>query len=384
MGGGPAGLIAAETLANAGVHVTVVEAMASVGRKFLLAGRGGLNITHGEPLPELLARYGHVPGPVAEAIRQFPPSALRGWCDGLGEPTFMGSSGRIFPTSFRATPLLRAWRARLDALGVEWRLRTRWTGWDRDGSLQLSDGSTLDVDATVLALGGASWPRTGSDAAWVPVLREAGIRVNPLQPANVGLTVAWSPTFANRFAGVPLKNVRIGCGPSSSRGEAMITATGIEGGGIYAIGAGARAALHRRGAADLTIDLQPDLDDAQFTARLASGRPGDSLSNRLRRAGLSPVAVALWRETRPPGATSAPSKHIAVRATGTQPIARAISTAGGIAAEEIDGAMMLRLLPGTFVAGEMLDWDAPTGGYLLQACFSTGVAAARGALARIR
>ena len=380
IGGGPAGLIAAETMASAGRRVTVIEHMASVGRKLLLAGRGGLNLTHSEPLDELLRHYEPAEPMLTNAITAFPPASLRAWCEGLGQRSVIGTSGRVFPASFRATPLLRSWLQRLDTLGVERRVRHEWIGWDIDGALVVRgpDGELLlRPTATVLALGGASWPRTGSTAAWVPVLRGVGVEVTTLRPANCGFVVAWSSPFTDRFAGVALKNVRMSIGAHTARGEAMITSTGIEGGVVYALGALLRDAIERDGFADLTVDLHPDLSGPQVANRLARARPGDSASNRLRRMGLSPVAAALVRET---GTDPAQLKSVRVRLVSAQPIDRAISTAGGVALSEVDEHFMLRRLPGVFVAGEMLDWEAPTGGYLLQACFSTGVAAAMGAL----
>lgn len=380
IGGGPAGLIAAETLAAAGRQVMMIEHMASVGRKLLLAGRGGLNLTHSEPLEELLHRYGAAEPVLAGAIRAFPPASLRAWCDGLGQRSVIGTSGRVFPSSFRAAPLLRAWLHRLDDLGVQRRVRHDWLGWDADGALVVRTTDSemrLQPNATVLALGGASWPRTGSTAAWVPLLRGIGVEVTALRPANCGFVTHWSAPFTERFAGFPLKNVRMSIGQHSARGEAMITSTGIEGGVVYALGAPLRDAIERDGYADLTVDLHPDLSPAQLAERLSRARPGDSVSNRLRRIGLSPVAAGLLREA---GTDPTRLKSLRLRLVDAQPITRAISTAGGIALPEIDDHFMLRRRPGVFVAGEMLDWEAPTGGYLLQACFSTGVAAATGAL----
>jgi uncharacterized flavoprotein (TIGR03862 family) len=397
VGGGPGGLMVAERCALAGARVVVFDHMASVGRKLLLAGRGGLNLTHSEPLEALLDRYGDARVVLEPAIRAFPPGALRSWCAGLGEPTFVGSSGRVFPKSFRATPLLRAWLRRLDGLGVEMRTRHRWTGWDDDSIHVVGpDGAAVSVPAraVVLALGGASWPRVGSDGSWVALLHAAGVEVRPLRPANSGFDVAWSPAFAERFAGTPVKNVRVsvGDGPErvSVRGEAMITSTGIEGGVVYAVGATARDEIDRAGRAVLTLDLHPDVDVRAVSERLAKRRPKDSASTALRRTlGLAPVAVGLLREhagTRLPSDPEALARLVTALPlvlTGVAPIGRAISTAGGVALDEVDGTFMLRRRPGTFVVGEMLDWEAPTGGYLLQATFSTAVAAADGVLARL-
>ncbi len=395
VGGGPAGLVAAEELARAGVAVTVHDRMPSVGRKFLLAGHGGLNITHSEDRDLLLTRYGGSADRLAPMLGVFGPQDLRDWCAGLGEPTFVGSSGRVFPRSFRATPLMRAWLGRLTELGVRVERRQRWTGWTDDGGLRFVgvDGQTTEAtaDVTVFALGGASWPRLGSDGGWVGPFAGRGVVITPLRAANVGVCVGWTDTFASRFEGTPLKSVALTVrGPRGRtvRGDAMVTRTGIEGGPVYALGAAIRAALDAEGRCVLEVDLRPDLTAGQLADRLRHRRPKDSGSTWLRRAiGLDPVATALVRESTgaampaDPVATAELVKAVPVLVTATMPIDRAISTAGGIAWSEVDEQLMLRALPGTFVAGEMLDWEAPTGGYLLQASFSTGVVAARGALA---
>ena len=398
VGGGPAGLMAAEVLAAAGVRVTLFDHMPSVGRKLLLAGRGGLNITHSEPIDELLARYGVGRPAVEPAVRSFTPTDLRAWSDGLGEPTFIGSSGRVFPRSFRATPLLRAWLRRLTATGVTIETRHRWMGWptgadgtvDGAGALVSHGGTTTatHADAVVLALGGASWPRVGSDGGWVPVIRAAGVAVHDLVASNSGVHVEWTADFAARFGGVPLKNVAVSADGVTVRGDAMITASGLEGGPIYAVGSAARESVGREGSCVIEIDLQPDLTGAAIADRLAR-RPKDSISTSLARLGLAPSSVALIREStanrvpRDAHRLAALVKALPVVVDGIAPIDRAISSAGGIALDEIDEHGMLRRVPGTFVAGEMLDWDAPTGGYLLQASLSTGAAAARGVLARL-
>lgn len=396
IGGGPAGLIAAEVLAQAGVAVTVVDRMPSVARKLLMAGHGGLNITHSEDRESFLPRYGPGAEWLAPVIEAFTPEDLRDWCAVLGEPTFVGSSRRVFPDSFRANRLVRAWLARLAELGVTVRTRQRWVGWSDDGgALRLvgDDGaaSELTSEVTVLALGGASWPNLGSDGSWVPLVAERGLAVTPLRPANVGLRVAWSETFATRFAGTPLKHVALAVRghAGTSRGDAMVTEAGIEGGPVYALGVALREALDE-GACVLEVDLRPDLSVDEVAARLARRRAKDSASTWLRRSiGLDPVSASLLREA---GGGSLPSDAAAVAAlvkavpvpvAGTMPMERAISSAGGLAWSAVDENLMLRALPGTFVAGEMLDWEAPTGGYLLQASFSTGVVAARGALRRL-
>lgn len=393
VGGGPAGLVAAEVLARAGVTVTVHDRMPSPARKFLLAGHGGLNLTHSEDRDTFLARYGSSAERLAPMLEVFGPQDLRDWCAGLGEEAFVGSSGRVFPRSFRATPLVRAWLARLADLGVRIERRSRWTGWAGDG-LRFTDvdGRESDVsgDVTVFALGGASWPRLGSDGGWVGPFTDRGVAVTALRPANVGLRVGWTDTFADRFEGTPLKHVALSVrdrpGPAA-RGDAMVTRSGIEGGPVYAIGSTIRDALDA-GECVLEVDLRPALTVEQLTERLLRRRPKDSASNWLRRTlALDPVGIALLRESRAgalpadPGAVAALVKAVPVTVSATMPIEKAISTAGGIAWSEVDDALMLRRLPGTFVAGEMLDWEAPTGGYLLQASFSTGVVAARGALA---
>jgi len=394
VGAGPAGLMAAEVLAQGGARVTVYDAMASVGRKLLLAGRGGLNLTHSEALPEFLARYGKAMPQLAPAIDAFPPEALRRWSEGLGQPTFVGSSGRVFPEAFKASPLLRAWLRRLDSIGVQFALRHRWSGWDRDGRLLFvtPDGPrAVHADATVLALGGASWPRLGSDGGWVETLAAKGVTISPLRPANCGFTVAWSDIFRNRFEGQPLKGAAFSFGGHTLRGEAIITRTGIEGGAIYALSAGLREAIIASGEAILRIALRPDPDGNALVARLSAPRGKQSLSNWLRKAAhLSPVGIGLLQEaaiasgtpltSHSPAALAGLIIAVPVRLNAIAPIARAISTAGGISFSEIDPDFMIRGLPGVFAAGEMLDWEAPTGGYLLQASFATGAAAGRGML----
>ncbi|PTM39714.1 TIGR03862 family flavoprotein [Bosea sp. 124] len=388
IGAGPAGLIAAERLAQAGHRVTLHERMASPARKFLLAGRGGLNLTHSEPLDAFLGRYGAARDWLEPAIRTFPPQALRDWADGLGAESFVGSSGRVFPRAMKASPLLRAWLRRLDGLGVRLEAGRRWTGWAQDGALSFEgrDGAfTATPDATLLALGGASWPRLGSDGGWVPLLAEKGVAIAPLRPANGGFAVDWSATLRERFAGAPLKRIVIRFAGREVAGEAMLDPHGIEGGAIYALSGPLRGAIDRDGSAAIAIDLRPDLDLARLTEKLAKRRKGETLSNHLRKAaGLSAAAVAVLRDAaggrldEAPAALAAAIKATPLRLLGPMPIARAISSAGGIEAAGIDPHFMLKRLPGVFAAGEMLDWEAPTGGYLLQACLSTGVAAASG------
>jgi uncharacterized flavoprotein (TIGR03862 family) len=395
IGGGPAGLMAAEALANGGAVVTVYDRMPSIGRKFLLAGRGGLNLTHSEDLAAFLKRYGAAEDRLRSPIEALPPAALRAWCEELGQPTFIGSSGRVFPTAMKASPLMRAWLRRLAGTGVTFQLRRRWIGWDDDGRL-LFDGlqgrETIAAAATVLALGGASWPRLGSTGDWVDALAARGVTVAPLAPSNCGFVVAWSDIFRSRFEGQPLKRIALSFGGLTVRGEATITASGLEGGAVYALSPALRDAIAAHGQAQLQIDLLPDVTRADLEARLTRPRGKQSLSTFLRKsASLSPAAIGLVQEAAlalpgRAGALSAPAlaeliKAVPVTLNGTAPIATAISTAGGIAWDEVDEVLMLRRCPGVFVAGEMLDWEAPTGGYLLQACFATGALAGRGALA---
>lgn len=393
IGAGPAGLMAAEVLAQGGAQVTVYDAMPSAGRKFLMAGRGGLNLTHSEPLPAFLARYREAMPHLAAAIEAFPPQALRDWSEALGQETFVGSSGRVFPKAFKASPLLRAWLRRLDSMGVKFALRHPWTGWDEQGRLcfQTPDGPrAVEAQAIVLALGGASWPRLGSNGSWTAILGAKGVKISPLRPANSGFTVAWSDIFRDRFEGQPLKGVALTSGKHSVRGEAVITRTGIEGGAVYALSAELREAVEE-GTAILHVALRPDLDTTALTAKLSAPRGKQSLSNFLRKAaGLSPAAIGLLQEAAKASGTPLVSlapvdlasliNAVPIELTGVAPIARAISTAGGIAFSELDSDFMIRRLPGVFAAGEMLDWEAPTGGYLLQASFATGVAVGRGAL----
>ena len=359
IGAGPAGLMAAEVLATAGHKVTIDDHMPAPARKFLLAGRGGLNLTHSEPLDTFLERYGEAQGFLEPAIRAFPPDALIAWANGLGIETFVGSSGRVFPKQMKASPLLRAWLRRLDSLGVKRVTRSEWQG--------------FDGTPTILALGGASWPHLGSDAAWLPIFAGKGITVHPFKPANSRFLVHWSPVFRQKFAGTPVKNIALTYAGKRVRGELMISQEGIEGGAIYAISKG----LREKPGHPLVIDFRPDIGEDVLAQRLNKPRGKDSLSNYLRKvAGLSPVAINLLRET----GTAPDAKGIkAMELKLERPagITRAISSAGGVAREELDEGFQLRKVPLTYCVGEMLDWEAPTGGYLLQACFSTGVAAAR-------
>jgi len=388
IGAGPAGLMAAEVLARAGAVVTVHERMPSPARKLLLAGRGGLNLTHSEEQAAFLGRYGAAEAAAASWLDGFSPDDLIAWADGLGQATFVGSSGRVFPRAMKASPLVRAWLARLDGLGVVLKTRSRWTGW-KDGALRFEgpEGEVVErPDAVVLALGGASWPRLGSDGAWVPVLEGEGVEVAPLRAANAGFDVAWSDILVERAAGQALKPVALTFGDQTLKGEVMLTRYGVEGGAIYALSAALREAIEASGEAMLTMDLRPDLTVEALAARLDRPRGKDSMTNHLRKAGgLSPAAIAVLREI--PGDLPTGSEKLAKRIkavrlklTGMQGLERAISSAGGVRLDAVDRRQMLTARPGVFVAGEMLDWEAPTGGYLLQASMASGVAAAQGAL----
>ena len=362
IGAGPSGLMAAEVLAKGGVQVTILDHLPAPARKFLLAGRGGLNLTHSEDLEIFLTRYGEAKDFLEPAIRSFPPQALVEWCHGLGIETFVGSSGRVFPKQMKASPLLRTWLKRLENLGVTLKTRERWQG--------------FDGTPTILAMGGASWPHLGSDAAWVPILRAAGIRVNGFKPSNSRFLVDWTPLFRNRFAGTPVKNVALTYANNKVRGELMISQEGIEGGAIYALSRFMREAPGQ----PLQIDLRPDVTAASLTEKLLKPRGKESLSTYLRKtAGLSPVAISLLYETKTP-VTAEGIKDVAVNILRPAGIARAISSAGGIARSELNQNFQFLKFPSSYAVGEMLDWEAPTGGYLLQACFSTAVAAGRSIL----
>ncbi len=384
IGAGPAGLMAAESLSGRGLKVTVFDAMATPGRKFLMAGRGGLNLTHSEPLPQFVARYGSRAAQVAPWLEHFSPQDLRRWADGLGAETFVGSSGRVFPKAMKASGLLRNWLRRLGEAGVDFRLRHRWQGFE--GDRLRFDGELRSVAArgVVLALGGASWPKLGSDAGWVPILAARGVRMVAFKPANCGFEIAWSAHFRDRAAGQPLKNIALSLdGGAPVPGEMVITRHGIEGGAVYAIS----AALRDRLPARLVLDLKPQLEVGALARRLAERRKGRSLSAWLTaEIKLSPIAYSLLREVKEivpddPGALAALIKALPLKVDGTRPIAEAISSAGGVAFDAVDDHLMLRAVPGVFVAGEMLDWEAPTGGYLLQGCLSSAAVAADGAAA---
>ncbi|WP_249731793.1 TIGR03862 family flavoprotein [Roseococcus sp. SDR] len=366
--------MAAETLAAAGQKVVIFDQMAAPARKFLLAGRGGLNLTHSEPLELFLTRYGAAAERLRPAIEAFPPAALIAWAEGLGQECFTGTSGRVFPRAMKASPLLRAWLARLEGQGVTLRRRHRWLGWDAAGALRFAtpEGEVSFAPcATILALGGASWPRLGSDGAWAALLPD----VTPFRPANMGFRVDWSAHLRERFAGQPLKRVALTFAGETRRGEAMVTRDGLEGGLLYAFSAPLREAIARDGFADIALDLRPDVP------RITLPGGSASLANQLRKqAGLSPLAVALVQEVLRAGATRPVAelvKALPLRLIGTEGLERAISSAGGLA---FGADFAVPGHPNVFACGEMLDWEAPTGGYLLQACFATAVAAARAAL----
>jgi uncharacterized flavoprotein (TIGR03862 family) len=403
IGGGPAGLMAAEVIAKAGFSVALYDAMPSVGRKFLLAGVGGMNITHSEAHETLLTRYAAASPFLMPYLNDFSAQHLREWIYGLGIKTFVGSSGRVFPTDMKAAPLLRAWLHRLRELGVQLFPRHRWAGWYEDGRLAITDQNSngvaetpLNPDATVLALGGASWQRLGSNGAWVNILREKNIQIANLLPSNCGFEMAWSQSFQQEFGGAPLQTIclsviHIDGSVHSIRGEAMIAKTGIEGTSVYALSAILRDIILAKGSAELFIDLLPDLSAEKILNILKKPRGKNSVSNFLRKQlHLPPLKLALLRELTPASIWQDNAKlvqtlkKLPVTLTGFRPIDEAISSAGGILATELTDGLMLKKMPGIFCAGEMLDWEAPTGGYLLTACFATGRAAGLGVVDYLR
>ena len=396
IGGGPSGLMAAEVLSAGGVRVDVYDSMPSFGRKFLMAGKGGLNITHAEAHDAFLARYGARRPNVEPLLNGFSPAALREWVGGLGVETFIGSSGRVFPTGMKAAPLLRKWLHRLRDAGAKFHVRHRWLGWREDGALNFATPlgeQSAHADVVILALGGGSWARLGSDAAWVPLLERRGIRITPLQSANCGFDIGWSEHFRSRFAGQPLKSVVATFTDSHGvthlrQGECIITDSGIEGGLVYALCAPLRDEIAARGAAVIHLDLLPGREPQRVLAEVAHPRGAKSLSTHLQsHLGIKGVKAGLLREAVPkedfadPVRLAAALKALPLRLVATRPIDEAISTAGGVAFEALDAQLMIRTAPGVFCAGEMLDWEAPTGGYLLTACFASGRAVGAGALA---
>jgi uncharacterized flavoprotein (TIGR03862 family) len=397
IGAGPAGLMAAEVLSAGGAQVDVYDAMPSAGRKFLLAGKGGMNITHSEPYSQFAARYGQRSQEVGRWLEQFDPQMVREWIHGLGIDTFVGTSGRVFPTDMKAAPLLRAWLHRLRESGVRFHMRHRWLGW-RDGALLFAaPGEELEIkaDAAVLALGGASWPRLGSSGAWAPLLAREQVPVAPLVASNCGFDTGWSEHFASRHAGAPLTTVAIAWlepnGERSRRqGQFVVTATGIEGSLVYALSAPLRDQIRDKGSATIWLDLAPDFTAGRVADEVARPRGSRSMSSHLQsRLGIKGVKAGLLREClsaqeyADPARLAAAIKMLPLVLKRTRPVEEAISSGGGVRFDAIDETSMLRALPGVFVAGEMIDWEAPTGGYLLTACFASGLAAGRGALAWI-
>ena len=393
VGGGPAGLMAAERLSGQGIAVDLFDGKASVGRKFLLAGKGGLNLTHSEDRAPFVARYRERSTEIGRWLDDFDATALRTWSEGLGVATFVGSSGRVFPTDMKAAPLLRAWLARLRAAGVRFHMRHRWAGWDEAGHLRFDtpDGpQSIAADATLLALGGASWPQLGSDGRWADTLAARGVTPAPLRAANCGFDVAWSPHFSERHAGQPLKNVRIAfTGIDGTRiersGECLVSAHGLEGSLIYALSAGLRACIERDGQVGIDIDLLPALDAQKVLDEVSRPRGARSLSSHLNsRLGVSGVRIGLLHEALDRAAMNdmkqlaGTLKALPLTLLRTRPVEEAISTAGGVRLEDLDAGLMLKALPGVFCAGEMLDWEAPTGGYLLTATMASGRVAADG------
>lgn len=391
IGGGPAGLMAAEALARRGVAVEVFDAMPSVGRKFLLAGVGGMNITHSEPYPAFVGRYAERQGDIDALLRGFDAEALRQWIHGLGIETFVGTSGRVFPRDMKAAPLLRAWLKRLREAGVVIHTRHRWLGWNADGTLRIAypQGELqLRADAVVLAMGGGSWARLGSDGAWVALLAERGVDISPLQASNCGFEVAgWSDLLKSKFAGAPLKNIALAMpGVAPRKGEFILTAQGVEGSLVYAWSAPLREAINRDGQATLLLDLLPDRPVDKIAQALAKPRGSRSMAKHLQgQLGIDGVKAALLRELTDPATFAEPQrlaaalKALPITLVRARPLDEAISSAGGVRFEELDPGLMLTGLPGVFCAGEMLDWEAPTGGYLLTACFASGLRAGNAA-----
>lgn len=397
IGGGPAGLMAAEVLSQNGVRVDLYDAMPSLGRKFLLAGVGGMNITHSEPFDVFLSRYGARAADIQPLLEAFPPAALREWIHGLGVETFVGSSGRVFPTGMKAAPLLRAWLHRLRESGVRFHVRHRWLGWREDGALRLASLQgelAVRADAVVLALGGGSWAKLGSNGVWVLLLAQRGVEATPLRPSNCGFDVAggWSEHLKSRFAGQPLKTVALRFTDATGRvherrGELMLSDSGIEGSLVYALSAPLRDTIAAQGTLMVELDLAPDKTLERVIAEVGHPRGARSLSSHLQsRAGIKGVKMALLREILTPAQLNDPVtlanaiKSLSIKLVAPRPLDEAISSAGGVRFEALDECLMLRDLPGVFCAGEMLDWEAPTGGYLLTACFASGRAAGQGAL----
>ena len=399
IGGGPAGLMAAEVLCQGGVKVDLYESMPSVGRKFLMAGKGGMNITHSEPLPTFIKRYGSREQQIGPLLQTMSPDALRGWIHAMGIETFVGSSGRVFPREMKAAPLLRTWLHQLRHAGVSIHVRHRWLGWHQDKALRFAtpDGEkSIRADAVILALGGGSWARLGSDGAWIPILEQRGIAVAPLQPSNCGFNTSWSEHFSTQFSGKPIKTVALSYTDLSGvmhrkQGELMITQDGIEGGLIYAMSAGIRDKIKVNGSAVIYLDLLPDKELPQVINEIAHPRGSKSMSSHLQsRLGIKGIKAGLLRELvskqeyAEPQKLGTAIKQLPITLLAPRPLDEAISSAGGVMFEGLNDKLMLTNLTGVFCAGEMLDWEAPTGGYLLTGCFATGKAAALGALEWLR
>jgi uncharacterized flavoprotein (TIGR03862 family) len=390
IGAGPAGLMAAETLVAAGHKPMLFDAMATPARKFLMAGKSGLNLTHSEPFEKFSERYGERCTEIAPALRDFTPENVRNWADNLGVTTFVGSSGRVFPKSFKASPLLRAWLERINTGGGQLRTRHKWAGWTEDGCHMFVTpfGRVLvRARATIFALGGVSWPRLGSDGTWQPHFAARGIEITEFKPSNCGFNVVWSPYFRDRFGGEPIKNTVLSVAGQQVKGDFVITQNGVEGSAIYTLSAPLRDMIDRNGSAQLVLDLTPDKTEAQLIQALAKPRGKKSFATYIKRtAKLSGAKANLLRECADPECLKAPAslaksiKALPLNLTSTRPIAEAISTAGGVSFSNLDAGLMVKSLPGTFVAGEMLDWEAPTGGYLLTACFAQGKQAAKGVI----
>jgi uncharacterized flavoprotein (TIGR03862 family) len=390
IGGGPAGLMCAEVLIQQGVKVDVYDSMPSLGRKFLMAGRGGLNLTHSEPFEKFIARYGKRKSEVEKWLKDFTPDDLREWAHRLGVETFVGTSGRVFPVGMKTSPLLRAWLKRLTDSGAEFHLRHRWVGWNADSSLKFEtpEGEkTVHADAVILALGGGSWSKLGSDGAWVSWLDQAGTKVKPLKPSNCGFDVKWSQHFREKFDGQPIKSVALSFGEFHRQGEFIVTKDGVQGSLIYAASAMLRDEIEAKGGAIITLDMSPDRSEEWLVEKLSKPRGSRSMSSHLEKAiGLKGVKVGLLHEFMPKEDFSRPEriaafvKRMPIPLVSPRPLDEAISSAGGVTFESLDENLMLRSMPGIFCAGEMLDWEAPTGGYLLTACFASGRAAASGVL----
>lgn len=390
IGGGPAGLMAAEVLSEHGLRVDLYDAMPSLGRKFLMAGKSGLNLTHSEPFEKFIMRYGDKQEQVKAWLLNFSAEDLRAWAGSLGVETFVGTSGRVFPTSMKASPLLRAWLKRLTDAGVTAHPRHKWVGWSEDGRLKFETGQGIEqvsAPAVILALGGGSWARLGSSGEWVEWLRQAGVKVETLKPANCGFDVAWTPHFAEKYNGQAVKSTLLSFGSFHQQGEFVITTEGIEGGLIYAASALMREEIALKGSALMTLDLAPDRTEAQLIEKLARPRGSKSMASHLEKTiGLKGVKAGLLREFVPKDEFTKMErlayfiKHLSVRLAAARPLDEAISSAGGVSFEALDESLMLKKIPGVFCAGEMLDWEAPTGGYLLTACFASGRTAAHGVL----